>query len=121
MPRPEELPSFIFKRFHDLGGAGRIFLEQAIVDVGAVGVVVHGQHFLGLALVMQGAGAIHDQIDHGACLGVIQIFLDQFGAASRIDQMVKTDARDFQGFDQIEEVRNLGGIALVDGEPESPP
>jgi len=39
--------------------------------------------------------------------------------AAGIDQVVETDARHFQGFDQIEKVRNLGGIALVDGEAQA--
>ena len=68
---------------------------------------------------MQVAGAIHDQVDHGARFGVIQVFLDQLGASSGIDQVVKTDARHFKLFDQVEQVGDFRGVAFVDGEAQA--
>ncbi len=100
MPRPELLPSLYWSR-------------------GAVGVVVHGQHFLVQPGVEQFARLVHEQVDHGAGFGVVQVFLDQFGAAAGVHQVVEADARHFKVAQQLEQLGHLALVALVDGEAQA--
>ena len=48
-----------------------------------------------------------------------KVFLDQLGTAPGVDQVVETDARDFQILEHLEEGGDFLGVALVDGEAQS--
>ena len=81
--------------------------------------VVHGEDFLGQTGVEQGAGFVHDEIDHGAGFGVVEVFLDHFGAAARVDEVVEADARHFEFAQQLEDLGDFDHVALVDGEAQA--
>ena len=103
---------------HFLGTFGVFFLHPH-PQIGAVGVVVHGEHFFGVPLIEQFAGFVHDEVDRGPGFGVIQVFLDQLGAPARVDQMVKAHAGDVPIAQYVENFGYFCGIAFVDGEAQA--
>ena len=52
------------EKFQDFRAPLRIFFAQSQIEVGAVGVVVHGEYFLGFAPVMEIFGPIDNQVHH---------------------------------------------------------
>ena len=109
----------VLQELEDLFGALGILTLHAHPHIGAVGVVVHGEDLFGLAGVEQGAGLVHDEVQHLTGLGVIQVFLDELGAAARVHQVVETGAGHFQVGQQAEDAGDLAHVPLVDGEAQA--
>ena len=51
---------------------------------------------------LQLLGSVGDKVDNPSCFFVGQVFFDEFGSASGIDKMIKTDPRDIHLFKQFE-------------------
>ena len=81
--------------------------------------VVHGEDFLRHPGVEQGAGFVHDQIDHGTGFRVVEVFLDHFGAAAGVYEVVEADARHFEFAQQLEDFGDFNHVALIDGEAQA--
>ena len=109
----------ILQEFKHFFGTLGIFALHAHPHVGAIGVVVDSEDFLGLAGVKKGAGFVHDKIEHVAGFGVIQIFLDQFGTTARVHQVIEAGAGYFQILEQAEDTGNFRHVALVDGKAQA--
>ena len=50
---------------------------------------------------------------------MVEVFLDHFGTATGVDEVVETDARHFELAQQLEDLRDFNHIALVDGEAQA--
>ncbi len=107
------------QQFEHIGSAARVLAQESEVDVGAVAVVVHGQALDGLAALVQGAGAVHDQVHRGAGLGVAQVFLNEMASPARIDEVVEADAGDPLLFEEVEDAADVLDIAAVHGEAQA--
>ena len=81
--------------------------------------VVYSEDFLRHPGVEQGTGFIHDQIDHGTGFRVVEVFLDHFGAATGVYEMVETDARHFEFAQQLEDFGDFNHVTLVDGKAQA--
>ena len=107
------------QEFEHFFGALGVFLQQAHPAVGAVGMVVHGEDFLGHAGVEAGAGLIHDEVHDLAGLLMVQVFVDEFGAAAGVHEMVEADAGDLAFAEDLEDLGHFNGVTLVDGEAQA--
>ena len=104
------------EKLQDLRRALRVFSPQAQINVGAVGVVVHGEDLLLQTPVEQIPGPVHDQVKQLPRSVVRKILPDQLRSASGVNQVVETAARDVLGFEKVEDRRNVRRVVPVDRE-----
>src|SRR5208337_3415297 len=93
-PPPGIVALVHLEQFEDLGRPGGILPQHPEVEVGAVGVIVHSEHFLGLATLVEVSGPVDYEVNRLACLLVGEVFVDQLASAPGIYEVIKTDARD---------------------------
>src|SRR5208337_161516 len=97
----------------DFGRPGGILPQHPEVEVGAIGVIVHCEHFGGLAALVQVSRPVDYQVKRLARLLVGEVFVHQLACAPGIYEVIKTDARDVIFFEKVEYAGNLPHVEPV--------
>jgi hypothetical protein len=112
------VPFIHLQEFKDLFGSFRVLFKEAHIEIRAIRVIVDREYLLSLASVMKVLGAVHDEVYHGPGFVVAQVLFDQLGTASSINQVVKTDPRNIQFFNEVKYSGNLPSIHFVNRKSE---
>ena len=111
---PRRVASVPSQKFQYLGCPLRLAFSDAPVDVGCVGVIVHRQY---LQVNTPPAEILRPVEQHVHCLSGLlqcQVVGLQVAATPGIDQMIETCPADLLLFQQVQNVRQIAEIVLVE-------